>query len=363
MTAAVRAAGRRFCPALFITVLLALAAPSGAMAANVVNGDFEAGSLKGWHVDQAIKTGDWFAYKGTDAPIGSKRKQGATTVQAPPQGVYAATTDQANPDSLTLYQDIALEAGSAHRLSLLAYYDSYKPIAVPTPDSLSIDETAIGGQNNQQYRIDVIKPGAPLGSLDPADILRTVFRTKPGDPQKMPPTKLVADLSPFAGQTVRLRIANAATEEVFNAGVDAIEVFAPGEGGNSSPGGSKPGAPSRLGLGKPKANRRTGTVTLPIHVPGPGALKARGKSIRPPAGLARASAAKRRQAVKPVTARARGAGTVRIRLTPTAFGRAVLARKGKLRVKITVTFKPAGDPPEAVSLPVTFRLTASRPAR
>jgi hypothetical protein len=319
--------------------LLALLAPSGAAAATVVNGDFESGTLQGWHVRQPIFAGNWFAYKGTKAPIGSQR--GADPVQPPPQGAYAAISDEANPDSLILYQDIALEAGQSHLLSMLVYYDSYEPIAVPTPDTLSVDEEVLAGQRNQQYRIDVMRSGAPIASLDPADILRTLFRTAPGDPQRMQPTKLTADLSPFAGRTVRLRIANAVHEEVFNAGVDAVSITST-KPGQSPPRGSKPHAPNRLGFGRAKANRRNGTVRLPVRVPGPGLLTARGKP---------------RKAIEPVTVRVRRAGTVTIRLKPTPATRAVLKQKHRLRVKVAVTFKPTGDPTEAASLPVVFRLS------
>ena len=40
----------------------------------------------------------------------------------------------------------------------------------------------------------------------------------------MGPTQLSADLTPFAGQTVRLRIANAVNDGVFNTGVDAVSI-------------------------------------------------------------------------------------------------------------------------------------------
>ena len=69
-----------------------------------------------------------------------------------------------------------------------------------------------------------MKPTAPIESLNPADILTTVFANKAGDPQSMAPTALQADLSPFAGQTVRLRIANAVNDSVFNAAVDAVSI-------------------------------------------------------------------------------------------------------------------------------------------
>ena len=116
--------------ALLVAVLIATLASSGAEAATVVNGNFESGTLNGWHVHQAIGAGNWFAYTGTDAPIGKKRPNPADPVQPPPQGAFAAIADEANPDSLILYQDIALEPGFSHQLSLLAYYDSYRPIAV-----------------------------------------------------------------------------------------------------------------------------------------------------------------------------------------------------------------------------------------
>lgn len=315
---------------LFLAALLvALFLPGRAVAADFVNGDFESGSLSGWHVHRVTEAGNWFAYKGTDAPIGSHRKPPAALVQAPPQGSFAAVTDEANPDTLILYQDVSVGAAASH-LSLLAYYNSYKPIAVPTPDTLSIDGEALGGQPNQQFRIDVMRPEAPLESLDPADVLLTVFQTRSGAPVSMLPTRLTADLTPFAGQTVRLRIANAVHEEVFNAGVDAVSL----SGGSAA----SAGPPQRLGLGRARANRRRGTVTLPVRVPGPGVLVAKGNGVR---------ALHLRVAV---------AGTVLLPLRLTPSGRVRLERGHRLRVRLTVSFSPPGGGREAASAPVTFRL-------
>lgn len=260
-----RSPGR--CSIPLVATILALLVPSAAAGATVVNGGFESGSLNGWHVYRSLADGNWFAYKGTAAPIGSKR--GADPVQPPPDGAYAAIADEANPDTLILYQDIALEAGQAHQLSLLAYYDSYAPLANPNPDTLSIDDAALAGQSNQQFRIDVMKPTAPLESLDPADILLTLFRTKHGGPSKMAPTKFSADLSPFAGQTVRLRIATAVHEEVLNAGVDTVKVSSTALGKSPSPPRGSSGS-GRFSIVKAKANRRNGTISLKVHVPGPG---------------------------------------------------------------------------------------------
>jgi hypothetical protein len=331
--------------------------PADAAAATVVNGDFESGTLNGWHVHRVTEAGNWFAYKGTDAPIGSKRPTPADPVQPPPQGTYAATTDEANPDTLILYQDVALEAGSSHQLSLLAYYDSYEPIAVPAPSTLSVDEEVLGGQGNQQFRIDVMKPDAPLESVDPADILRTVFATKPKDPQTMAPTRLTANLSAFAGQTVRLRIANAVDDEVFNAGVDAISISStPQE--RSPSGGSKHGAPVLFGFGKARANRHNGTVTLRVQVSGSGLLRAKGASTS--SGTAgKSKARKLGKPIEPITIPVASAKTVTIHLRPTSSARAILAQKHRLRIRVGVTYIPTGGSPEAASLPVMFRLAKS----
>jgi hypothetical protein len=332
MRARARSLGR--CSLPFAGVILALLAPSGAAAATVVNGGFESGALNGWHAYRSLADGNWFAYKGTAAPIGSKR--GADPVQPPPDGAYAAIADEANPDTLILYQDIALEAGQAHQLSLLAYYDSYAPLANPKPDTLSVDSEALAGQHNQQFRIDVMRPTAPLESLDPTDILLTLFRTKQGGPLKMGPTKFTADLSPFAGQTVRLRIATAVHEEVLNAGVDTVRISSTAPG-KSPPGGST--GSGRFSIGKVKANRENGTVSLKVRVPGPGRLKATGKKI------------------KSDTARATSAGTVTMHLKPTSAGRTVLKRKHRLRVRVTVRYTPAGGGhAETASMPVLIRL-------
>ena len=93
-----------------------LAAPSAGLAASVENGNFETGNLQGWQVHRVTELGDWYAYRGTDAPIGGK--QLGAPVIAPPQGTYAAITDEYNPDTVVLYQDIVLRAGYEHRLNM-----------------------------------------------------------------------------------------------------------------------------------------------------------------------------------------------------------------------------------------------------
>jgi hypothetical protein len=313
---------------------MALLPPAGAGAATVVNGDFEAGSLSGWSVYRTSETGSWFAYKGDRGAGDSVAKQrGRKFPQPPPQGIYAATSDQISATTTILSQEVALARGQSHRLSLLAYYTSEVAIGVPSPDTLSVDDAQLGGQRNQQFRIDVMRPGSPIESLSPADVLTTLFRTQPGAPISIGPTWLSADLSAFAGQTVRLRIANAAHEELFTAGVDAVTIDSTRPGERPPPLGS-----SRFKLGKLKLNKKNGTATLSVEVPGPGDLTAKGKGI------------------KRATAKAAKKGTVKLRLKPTKPGRKALEDKHKLAVKVAVTFDPVGGPRHTETRKVVLKL-------
>ena len=354
--------GRLMLRGVLALICLALFAPAGAAAANVVNGDFETGDLRGWNVSQATGLGDWFAYEGTEPPISGKEVAGS--VPPPPQGDFAAITDEYNPDTLILYQDIGLPPGLDHRLSLFAFYASHEPIAVPSPDTLSVDDGVLGAARNQQFRIDVMRPEGPIESVDPADVLLTVLQTRKGAPNEMGPTRLTADLTPFAGQTVRLRIAVAAHEETLNAGVDAVAVES-APPGQLPPLGKKPGGGSGgsradlFSFGKAKANSRNGTATLPVRVSGPGLLKAEAQGA--PVAIAGAAHAKKpAKLIKPTHARAGAKGTVKLLLKPTPAALAILKEKHKLRVRVAVTFEPSGGKPETATVPVVLKLASPK---
>ena len=320
--------------ALLVAVALALLMPTTAGAAQVLNGSFESGDFGGWEVRRTTTNGKWYAYKGTEALISHER--GATSVQPPPQGAYAAMTDQINPDSLLLYQDLQLEPGSKYKLSLLAYYDSYAALTAPSPDTIAVDPEAPDTPQNQQFRIDVTKPGAPPDSISPEDVLLNLFRTRDGGARSMGPTRFVADLAPFAGQTVRLRIAVVATEEVLNGAVDAVEL--------SAPDGTFPQSRvRRIHPRKPRPNLVKGTVVLPVQVPEAGRLQAQSGS-----GKVRASAG-----------RAARAGIVKLRLRPSAKGRAILERRRKLRVGVSLTWRPLTGGRQKLRVPVVFKLRKS----
>jgi hypothetical protein len=197
-------------PAAALSLVLALSGVT--LAATVTNGDFETGTLAGWTVVNS-GSGGWFNYTGTSSPLSH------FTIPAPPQGSHAAISDQFGPGSHLLYQDIALEPGYIHTLSF-TYYLNNRASAFFSPATLS----PFSGPN-QQYRIDVLNPAAPADSVAPADVLLPIFATKPGDPLALAPTATTADLTPFAGTTVRLRFAEVDNELFFQAGVDAVTLY------------------------------------------------------------------------------------------------------------------------------------------
>jgi hypothetical protein len=343
-------------------VLLALAVPSAAAAATVVNGDFETGNLSGWHVQQETEAGDWFAYRGTEAPFGSTgQRAGAAPIEAPPQGRFAAITDEVDPDSIILWQDVALEPNATHVLSLTAYYQSELGLSTPSPDSLSVLEEAIGKQANEQFRIDVIKPTAPLNTLNPEDILATLFTTETGSPRSMKPTRFSADLSPFAGQTVRIRAAVAArpdpervesgaTKGILNAGIDAVSIKSSGAGatGGSNAGAAhKAGAGAKLAFSMARPNLRNGTLILPVRVPAAGLLVATGAKKHP-------------KLVITATKRLAGATTAKLLLRPTGPALRILEARHRLHARIAVRFNPDKGAAETTSVPLVFKLAPKR---
>jgi hypothetical protein len=323
--------------AWFLAVLAAvllLIAPAS-QAATVVNGDFETGNLSGWQVYNSTPEGNWFAYSGTKTPLQEKSEKEAEEEKeiiiprppffAPPQGSLAAVSDEEFPDTAILYQDLPLEPYWAHQLTMTAYYRSFEPILVPNPNTLAVSPKPGPEPTNQQMRVDVMKPTAPIESLNPSDILATVFANKSGDPESMGPTQLTADLTPFAGQTVRLRVAVSAGDSVFNGAVDAVSI-------TSTP-------PNNVfKKGKLKLNKAKGTATLMVTIPGAGVL-----TLTDAGATKKATASKKKaKLVKSATVKPTTAGTVKVPLKPTTAGKKILMEKGKLKIKASLTFTPTG---------------------
>lgn len=205
---------RRSRAAVLCSALALLAVPSAADA-SLSNGGFEVGNLSGWTAyDDTTGAGSWVVYFGTPTLVNSP-----IVPPSPPEGKYAAVTDQSGPGLHVIHQDIAVPAlpKTTQTLQMIVFYESGAPLF--SPDTL--DHT---GPQNQQYRIDIVRPAADIESVAPGDVLGTVFRTLPIDPLILAPTPVTFDLTPFAGQTVRLRLAEVDNQFYFAAGADAVQV-------------------------------------------------------------------------------------------------------------------------------------------
>jgi hypothetical protein len=209
---------------------------------------------------------------------------------------------------------------------------------VPAPNTLATDETV---SDNQQLRIDVVRPAAPIESVAAGDVLAKVFASRDGDPTTILPSRLAADLTPFAGQTVRLRIANAVEGAVFNTGLDRVAIA------------STPPA-NGFGRGKLVRDRRRGMAVLTVNVPGAGVVRA--VDARVAEVDAGAGGVPRLPRIRATTVRPAGAGPATIPLRPTAAGRRTLRANGRLPVRLRVTFTPLGGAPSVKTVFVVLKL-------
>lgn len=187
--------------------------PTPPVIAAKASDDFESGTLANWKVDRN-GAGGWFIYtSGKTAPDPSQSDPDVPfDVPNPPQGKFAAVTDMDGPGRRILYRDVTLDG--RYRLRLTVFYVNAGVFSVTEPgDSLGDD---------QQYRIDLLRPSAPIASLGRDHLLATIFRAKSDDPLRREPTDVTFDLSPWAGQTVRLRVASADNQGPLRTGVDSI---------------------------------------------------------------------------------------------------------------------------------------------
>jgi hypothetical protein len=197
-----------------LAALLAVAVP--AQAAGVTNGGFETGTLAGWTATTESEDGGWTALSGTTPP----RSGEFNSVPAPFEGSWDAVADEEERDSMILYQEVALTPGVSHELSLeLNYLSDASSLLTPEPDTLSAT-----GEPNQQVRVDVMKAGSPVSSLESADVLVPVFATSDDSPKEIGWTHLTANLTPYAGQTVRIRIVDVNNRGNLLVGVDAVSI-------------------------------------------------------------------------------------------------------------------------------------------
>jgi hypothetical protein len=198
---------------IFLGVLAsALVLTGSAGAQGVTNGGFETGDFTGWTVaNWPGSNGSWFVYSDGVTPL-----SGLPAIP-PPQGIYGAVTDQTFVGSHVLYQNIT--AGPGLVLKFDVYYVNWAGVFF-TPETLDPF-----GVENQQYRIDLMSPFAPIFSVAPGDVLKNVFRTEVGDPTVLFPTTVSVPLFGFrCGQRLRLRFAGVENIFFFNAYVDNVRI-------------------------------------------------------------------------------------------------------------------------------------------
>ena len=210
-------------PALAVLVALStVLVACQARPRTIVMDDFEAGAITGW---QAVGSGSggWLVYADGHKPPDPAQSDPNVPfdVPDPPQGRFAAVTDMNGPGTRILYRDLRLEG--RFTLQATVFYTGTGPLS--SPATLAHDAP----EANQQFRIDLVRPSAPIDSVAKGDVLVNVFHTSPGDPARRRPTEVRMDVSAWAGQTVRLRLAEADNQGPLGAGVDNIR-FEPTDG-------------------------------------------------------------------------------------------------------------------------------------
>jgi D-alanyl-D-alanine carboxypeptidase len=177
--------------------------------------DFESAKLSGWRA-VGSGSGGWFIYtNGKKAVEPTQRNPKLPSdLPDPPQGKFAAVTDMSGPGTLILYRDVKLDG--RFRLHLTVFHARAGDFS--SPPTLAYDEP----EDNQQFRVDLLAPSAPIDSLAHRDVLANVFKTSIGEPYDRGPTPLQVDVSHWSGQTVRLRLAVTDNRVPLHVGVDDI---------------------------------------------------------------------------------------------------------------------------------------------
>jgi hypothetical protein len=324
-----------FASLLLAATMLGIAASASA-AQLVINGDFETGTLAGWTTTDQIGKDNFVTYTRQEIeehPI----------FFPPPDGEHAAYAfaPTGEADTVYLYQDVTLPPASGDQLSLYLYYAAGAPFATPNPDTLAVWPLE-GARPNQQIRVDVLKPNAPIESLSPNDILSTVYATMAGDPVELGPTLLNADLSTFAGQTVRLRVAAAVQGDGLQVGIDDVSIESTLIPPPPSPPPTWSPPSNAFSIGKLIRDREHGGAKLVVSLPGAGNLTVADAER----GVAIASARPIPQEppimVHTAAVRTSGPRTVRVFLRPTKPAKKILVKRGRLPVHLQLTFTPEG---------------------
>ena len=204
---------------LFFTFMALSYGPAAGADDLIVNGNFKTGDFEGWTTDDLTQCeGNWLIYSGNATP------STGIEILPPPSGGFAAVTDEIElePCSLLLYQDIEVPGGAGDVLCSAVVY-----VRNLNNDYIIGNGLDISPNKNQQYRVDLMDPDAPLYDIG-AGVIENLFQTLPGDPQSIGYTTLEFELTDFAGQTVRLRAASVNNEGQLFSAIDEVTCLTAG---------------------------------------------------------------------------------------------------------------------------------------
>jgi hypothetical protein len=217
--------GGRSTSALVLALVLGLSGPGRAFGDFLVtNGGFEAGFASWTKSDEAGGDGTFALQTGKTSPVNG------FSVPAPPGGTTAAMTDAAGPGSHVLYQDFLAPTGTKVGFATFSLFLNNTGSDYFNPTTLDFGATNANGTEviNQQVRVDILKAGTNPFSVAPADVLQTLYLSKPGDPLVSGYTNFTSDVSSVlaanAGQTLRLRFSEADNLGPLNLGVDNVGI-------------------------------------------------------------------------------------------------------------------------------------------
>jgi hypothetical protein len=177
----------------------------------VVNGGFETGDFTGWTVVNS-GLGQFSVLSGTTAP------SSGSAIPAPPGGAFASVSDQPGPGAHILYQDVRMPTYTPIHFSVLLYYNNQADLWA---DNGTLSEV---GDPNQQLRIDIMDPNAPVDDVG-AGVWMNIIEPAGDDPFETGYQRITADLSAFAGQTVRLRFSEVSNQFFMNMAIDEVRVW------------------------------------------------------------------------------------------------------------------------------------------
>jgi hypothetical protein len=201
----------------------------------LTNGNFETGTFKGWTHGQEGGSGNWFVYKGRPTfgdLLGTPTRRGITQkLPKPRQGKYAAATAQGGPGTRLLFHKLTLKPNVKRKLSFLMRYTSDAAIHDRnTLHAAGLMSRTYGKRGvvvdhpNQQFRVDLMRPGADKFSLKQADILKTLYATETGDSTHKGWKRYDFDLSGFDPGKAKLRAVEVDNQGTFVAALDDLKL-------------------------------------------------------------------------------------------------------------------------------------------